>query len=107
MSLQSLSSNDELENSPFSINNKMRSRLLQRIHLAYLRKVQQANSNSGGDEAASSVTSVHGGCNSGQSQQESSDAILTATSIRMSLAILQCLGPASKKVVHSFLIIIQ
>ena len=78
----------------------MRSRLLQRIHLAYLRYIQQAQSNGSTDEAGSyQVLSIGGdsGSKDGErGQYDSGDAILTATSIRMSLAILQCLGPASE-----------
>ena len=90
----------------------MRSRLLQRIHLAYLRQVQAAyvdassneiDTNSSGSSGNSSqVLRVTGG-SGGQAQNESGDAILTATSIRMSLAILQCLGPASKNRIHSLI----
>jgi hypothetical protein len=98
---QTLSSNEELENSIFSVNNKMRSRLLQRIHLAYLRQVQEARASTSSEESGSnhlltSTSTSEGGKDGRSCQDASGDAILTATSIRMSLAILQCLGPASE-----------
>lgn len=92
----------------------MRSRLLQRVHLAYLRKVQEAvhahtvtrdnevearNCNGNNTSNSSQVLLLSGNKKNEEkptAQYESGDAILTATSIRMSLAILQCLGPASK-----------
>ena len=79
---------DELLNSPFAKSNKMRSRLLQRIHLAMLRGANSNNTTNSTDESFVSVLEGD--------KFDDADGLLTATSIRMSLAIMQCLAPSSK-----------
>jgi hypothetical protein len=65
----------------------MRSRLLQRIHLAMLRGANAKKSNDSSEESFVGVNDTD--------KYEDADGLLTATSIRMSLAIMQCLAPAS------------
>lgn len=75
----------------------MRSRLLQRIHLAYLRHVQAAKSSSNTSEDVGTTQLLLLREEGGEGAvQENCDSILTATSLRMTLAMLQCLGPTSE-----------
>ena len=98
--MQTLSGDAELENSAFFVLNKMRSRLVQRIHLAYLRQVEdsQANISRETSNIGNHILAIRK-----KEQDVSQDAILTATSIRMSLGILQCLGPTSEYIVMPLL----
>jgi hypothetical protein len=86
---QRLSSENELASSPFALSNKRRSRLLQRIHLAMLR-VSSKN-----DSKDESPDERYIGFEDMDSFEDA-DGLLTATSIRMSLAIMECLAPSSK-----------
>jgi hypothetical protein len=65
----------------------MRSRLLQRIHLAMLRGAGAKKSSDSSDESFVGLDETD--------KYEDADGLLTATSIRMSLAIMQCLAPTS------------
>lgn len=65
----------------------MRSRLLQRIHLAMLRGSNAKRSTDSSEESFVGVNETD--------KYEDADGLLTATSIRMSLAIMQCLAPTS------------
>lgn len=70
----------------------MRSRLLQRIHLAMLRGA--------GAKGTSALTEESFVCLNETDKYEDADGLLTATSIRMSLAIMQCLAPSSISVFY-------
>jgi hypothetical protein len=65
----------------------MRSRLLQRIHLAMLRGANAKGSTDTNEQSFVGVNETD--------KYEDPDGLLTATSIRMSLAIMQCLAPTS------------
>jgi len=84
---ENLSSLDELEKSAFAKSNKMRARLLQRIHLAMLRSASAQSSSTSNDESFIGIVD--------NDSFEDADGLLTATSIRMSLAIMQCLAPSN------------
>jgi hypothetical protein len=88
---QRLSCAKEIETSSFTVTNKKRSRLLNRIHLAYQRQVLQSSSQS--DILKESY--LHG-IEATKNEFEDSNGLMIATSIRMSLSIIKCLGPASK-----------
>ncbi len=86
-----LSCVEEVENSTFVAENKRRSRLLQRIHLAYQRETFGINSSSNDVKKENFLPT-----GDIKNNFEDADGLMTATSIRMSLAIMKCLGPTSK-----------
>ena len=77
----------------------MRTRLLQRVYHAYSRMLKTMNSksmhNSTGDQYLRPMVKVGADFNS-------ADALLTATSIKMSLSIMACLGPQNPSLFREF-----
>lgn len=72
---------------------KMRTRLLQHMHQAYSRQLDK--SKPAGQSSAQSNSFLES--QSKSSDFENADALLTAASIQMSLTIMACLGPQSKR----------
>eukprot|EP01041_Mallomonas_annulata_P000210 gene210-379_t len=87
--------NEELEKSPFSIINRMRARLLQRIHLAILREAEFAQ------EFDVSHNENFLKISEELKNFEDANALLTASSVRMVIAFVKCLGPANPELFRS------
>jgi hypothetical protein len=69
---------------------KVRARLMQRIHIAYSRRLSMSK---GAGSAGSSEEKFLRLTRAGGVSFQSADALLTAASIKMSLSVMACLGP--------------
>lgn len=78
---------------------KVRTRLLQRIHYAYSRRFNMTKlSKTSSSSSEKFLRSMH----KGGAGFDNADALLTATSIKMSLSIMACLGPQNPELFKQF-----